>query len=33
VDGEVLVSVGGDAPLADKRAHLETMDFEALGDF
>jgi hypothetical protein len=33
VDGEVLVSVSGDAPLEAKTAHLETMDFEALADF
>jgi hypothetical protein len=33
VDGEVLVSVSGDAPLDDMTAHLEQMDFEALADF
>ena len=33
VGGEVLVSVSGDAPVADKTAYLETMDFKALADF
>lgn len=33
VDGKVLVSVGGEAAIEDKTAHLEAMDFAALGDF
>ena len=33
VDGDVLVSVGGDASVEDKTAYLETMDLKALGDF
>jgi hypothetical protein len=33
VDGEVLVSVSGDASIEDKTANLEAMDLKALGDF
>lgn len=33
VDRKVLISVSGDAPVADKTAYLETMDFKALADF
>ncbi len=33
VDGKVLVSVSGDASLADKTAYLEAMDFKALAGF
>ena len=33
VDGEVLVSVSGNASVEDKTAHLEAMDFGALADF
>lgn len=33
VDGKVLVSVSGNATIEDKTAHLEAMDFGALGDF
>jgi hypothetical protein len=33
VDGKVLISVSGDAPIEAKTAHLEAMDFAALGDF
>jgi hypothetical protein len=33
VDGEVLVSVSGDASIEDKTAYLEAMDLKALGDF
>jgi hypothetical protein len=33
VDGDVLVSVSGDASVEDKTAYLEAMDLRALGDF
>ena len=33
VDGDVLVSVSGDASVEDKTAHIEAMDLKALGDF
>jgi hypothetical protein len=33
VDERVMVSVTGDASVEDKKAFLEAMDFEALGDF
>jgi hypothetical protein len=33
VDGQVLVSVSGEAPIEDKTAHLEAMDFKAIADF
>jgi hypothetical protein len=33
VDGEVLISVSGDATVAEKTAYLEAMDFEGLADF
>ena len=33
VADKVLVSVSGEAPLEAKTAHLEAMDFKALGDF
>jgi hypothetical protein len=33
VNGKVMVSVTGDASLEDKTAHLEAMDFQALGNF
>jgi hypothetical protein len=33
VNGKVLVSISGDAPVEAKQAHLETMDLRALGDF
>lgn len=33
VDGKVMVSVTGTASVEDKTAALETMDFDALGDF
>jgi hypothetical protein len=33
VDGKVLVSVSGSAPIEAKTAHLEAMDLAALGDF
>ncbi len=33
VDGDVLVSVSGDASVEDKTAYLEAMDLKALGDF
>lgn len=33
VNGKVLVTVSGNATLEEKTAHLETMDFKALGDF
>lgn len=33
VDGKVLITVSGNAPVEAKTAHLEAMDFGALGDF
>ncbi len=33
VDGKVMVSVGGNASIDDKKAYLEAMDFKALADF
>jgi hypothetical protein len=33
VNGKVLVSISGDAPVEAKRAHLESMDLRALGAF
>lgn len=33
IDNNVFVSVSGDAPLEAMTAHLESMDFRALGDF
>jgi hypothetical protein len=33
VDGDVLVSVSGDASIEDKTAYIEAMDLKALGDF
>lgn len=33
IDGRVLVSVTGDAPLEDKRAYIELLDFEGLEAF
>jgi hypothetical protein len=33
VDGKVLISVSGDATVADKTAYLEAMDFKGLGAF
>lgn len=33
IDGRVLVTASGDASVADKTAHLERLDFEALADF
>jgi hypothetical protein len=33
VNGKVLISISGDAPVEAKRAHLESMDLRALGAF
>lgn len=33
VAGKVMISVSGGAPIEDKTAYLETMDFKALADF